>query len=247
MKYKMKFCIACFFAVLALSPAALAANLTITSYADPNNQAFQGDDSLQLGLFSNKGIVAEYFQTSPLGEPPVLFGNTTADAVGYGDYGLTFATNNWLPTGIVYSLNVNSRWWNNNVLKDVTIYVLPTNDERRYYNFQVQYTLNDGTGVYYDAVNPGSTSPTVIADDEVPEGTGTKIAITDINVSNVSQVWIWTTPSPADMGPLKFSTTIAEIDVNFESCSSYPDEDINADCSIDISDVKMLADDWLFE
>ncbi len=246
MKYHNKlFCV--LLAFMLTGSFCTAANLTITHYTDPATQDFQGDDSLQAGLAANKGIVAESFQTSPPGEPPVLFGNTTADAVGFGDFGLTFATNDWWPTGIVYSHNINSRWWNDNVLKDITIYVLPTNDERRYYNFQVQYTLNDGTGVYYDAVNTGTTSYTVIADDTVPLGTGTKIAITDINAANVSQVWIWTTPANAEIGPNKYSTTIAEIDVNFGSCASYPEEDINADCSIDMFDLRQIAFDWLLD
>jgi hypothetical protein len=242
MRYLIKKNTICLVWILLAGSFATAATLTITPYTDPNTIDYQGNDSLQLGL-AEKGILAESFQTSPPGENPICFGTTTADAVGYGDYGLTFATSDWWDTAIVYSLNVNSRWWNNNILKDVTIYVLPTADARRFYNFQVQYTLNDGTGVYYDAVIPGSTLPTQIADTAVPLNTGTIIKISDINVANVSQVWIWATP--AESGFQKFSTTIAEIDVNFESCSAYPDQDLNADCSVDLTDLTMLASDWL--
>lgn len=250
MRYETDFLRGMLLVFLCWGPLAMASNLTVTSYTDVATQDFQNDDTLQLGL-AQMGIVAEHFRTSPPGmnPGPLAFGTSTADAVGFGDPGGTLGTHDYYPTGIIYSHNINSRWWNGNVLKDVTIFVLPTADERRYYHFEVQYTLNDGTGVYYDAVtnqpvseqNPG----TVIADSSMPAGTGTRIEITDINVANVSQVWIWTIPADKDFGVGKFSTTIAEIDVNFENCDSYPKEDINADCTINIADLQYLAEDWL--
>lgn len=242
MKDKTKNHLTLFLILMLASSAVLAGNLNITTYTDTSVQEYQSDDSLQLGLAGN-GIIAETFYCVDPASNPITFGSTTSNAGGYGNFGATFATNDWYDTGIVYSFNVNSRWWNNNVLKDITIWVYPTADARRHYNFQVQYTLNDGTGVYYDAVT-GSTSSTPITDGgSTPEGYGTKIAITDIDVANVSQVWIWVTPTVE--GFQKFSPTISEIDVNFESCSSYPDADFNADCSVDMNDLSLFAEDWL--
>jgi hypothetical protein len=79
----------------------------------------------------------------------------------------------------------------------------------------------------------------------VPPGTGTKIEIANIDVSNVSRIWIWA--HPIQEGFAKYSTTISEIDVNFENCSSYPEQDINADCSINIDDLALFVKDWLEE
>jgi hypothetical protein len=250
MRYKLINCLILFVAFMLVCSIASASTLNITTYTDTGVQDYQRDDSLQLGL-AGEGIIAETFDCIDPGSNPIAFGTTTSDAVGYGDYGLTFATNDWWDTGIVYSFNVNSRWWkNNNTLKDITIWVLPTADARRHYNFQVQYTLNDGAGVYYDAVNYQEVEApdydcTHITDhdDPTPSGYGTKIELTDIDVANVSQIWIWATPY--EDGFQKFSTTIAEIDVNFENCSSYPIADINADCSVDFKDLEYIAEDWL--
>jgi hypothetical protein len=252
MRYKPKNYVFLPFIVLIATSVLTAANLSITTYTDPNIQDYQVDDSLQVALAS-RGIIAEHFQTSPVGQNPITFGVNTSNATGQMPFpwGGTFATNDWYDTAIVYSFNVNSRWWNSNVLKDITIWVWPADNARRHYDFQVQYTLNDGTGVYYDATNPGSSNFPHITDkisDDPPvystaEGVGTKISITDIDVANVSQVWIWALPIID--GFQKVATTISEIDVNFESCGEYPEADFNADCKVDLYDLDYLAVHWL--
>jgi hypothetical protein len=249
MKYTTKNLLIVFVGILVVACFATATNLTITSYTDNDAQDYQNDDTLQLGL-AKGGIMAETFVCSDPAQNPISFGTTTSNAGGFGNYGGTFGANDWYPTSIRYNINSSSRWFNDNILKDITIYVYASDTARRHYDFQVQYLLADSTGIYRDVmtylpVEAPEYICTHIADPNVTMGNGTKIEITDINVANVSQVVIWA--HPIEDGLNKFSTTIAEIDINFESCSSYPVQDINADCNVDIDDLAIIAADWLVQ